>query len=750
MGKSDGVSRREREVAQLVAGGLTNRQIAERLFIAERTAEGHVERIRNKLGFRSRSQIAAWVAGEVPVDVADAQRPGDVPRPLSSLIGRASEVRSTSALIMDTQLVTITGPGGIGKTRLAIEVARNVSQRFPGGASFIELGGVSDGESVPAGVAHALQLTQSGTESAEQQLTRFLTPRKTLVVLDNCEHVAHACARLTEHLLSLSAGLRVLATSREPLGVKGERVIRIEPLSVLPGRDQRSEALELLVQRCRELGAAEPTEDDIHHGLTICQRLDGLPLAIELAAAQSTVLSLSDMAVKVDDLFRYLSSPVRTIAARHQTLQATVDWSYQLLLPEERLAFRRFAVFAGDFDLDAAAALLHEEPAATVPIVGSLIRKSMLAGRDQAARHRRYHMLETLRQFAMDRLNEERETEVATDLWVEYYLRLAQAAFPNLRAEASDSWVRRLDEERDNLNAVLKFLSSRSDDRFVQMVSALGWYWIRGGIRDGYMWTERALEMDNAQGPTRLLLGEVWAWLNWQCNKMDLAEQAVERWLIEARKSADDAHVGRALDTQASILMSRGKPVQPGVWAQAEAHLRRAGANWALALLLNDIGFFRAMKGEAREGLVHIIEGLTLARQVGDGLLLGMIIDSAAWAHVDLGMFDEAASLWAEGLANVRAAPSRWSVPFYLEGFARIARLEQNTELACTLLAAAAGVRDAIGAQSPPNWTEYLQPDIDDITLRLGDATFQARWQEGFAMSATDAVQLALQRFTRA
>jgi hypothetical protein len=355
-------------------------------------------------------------------------------------------------------------------------------------------------------------------------------------------------------------------------------------------------------------------------------------------------------------------------------------------------------------------------------------------------------MLETLRQFAADRLNEEGETKVATNLWIDYYLGLAQAAFPNLRSEASDSWVRRLDEERDNLNATLQFLSSRSDDRFVQMVAALGRYWIRGRLRDGYLWTERAMGVSTAQGQTRLALDEAWTWLTWQSNKMDLATDAAEKWLEHARDSADDAHIGRALNVQAVIRVDRGLSVDPEVWPQAEAHLRRVSASWALALLLNDIGFYRALKGETREGLAQIVEGLALARQVGDDWLVGMIIDSAAWTHVNLGMRDEAASLWAEGIAKIESAADRWVLPNYLEGFARIARLEKDAQLACLLLGAAAGVRDELGAQAPPNWTEYLQQDIDDITSHLGEAAFNARWQEGFAMSAMDAAELALRR----
>jgi hypothetical protein len=279
------------------------------------------------------------------------------------------------------------------------------------------------------------------------------------------------------------------------------------------------------------------------------------------------------------------------------------------------------------------------------------------------------------------------------------------------------------------------------------MVAALGRYWIRGRIRDGYGWTERAVAMDSAQGQTRLALDEAWTWLTWQSNKMDLAEHAGQQWLEHAAESADHAHIGRAMNVRAVIRIDQGLPIDKAVWPTAEKHLKKAGADWAMALLMNDIGFYRSLQGEAREGLAQILEGLSLARQVGDGWLVAMITDSAAWAHADLGMRDEAASLWAEGLANIRSAPDRWVLPNYLEGFARIARLERDPELACVLLAAAAGLRDELGAQAPSNWVEYLQPDVDDVKSRLGEAAFQAGWARGFAMSATDAADMALRRF---
>jgi hypothetical protein len=423
-------------------------------------------------------------------------------------------------------------------------------------------------------------------------------------------------------------------------------------------------------------------------------------------------------------------------------LKATVDWSYQLLLPDDRVAFRRFAVFAGDFDLPAAAAILDREPTATVPVVGSLIRKSMLSGRDQSSGHRRYRMLETLRQFAMERLSEESEGDLARDLWADYYLQLAREALPRMRTAESDAWVHRLDEERDNLNAVLQFLDSRSDVRFVQLVADLGRYWIRGSLRDGYGWTERAMAVAVGEGDTQLRLDEAWTWLTWQANKMDVANDAADAWVEHARKLADDAHIGRALNLRAVISLDRGMPVDPQTWSDAETHLRRAGASWGLALLLNDTGFNAVIAG-SREGIERILEGLAMARKAGDSWLISWLLDSAASAHLDMGMPREAASLWAEGLAKLRLTPDRWILPSYLEGFARMARLEHDPDLAVKLFGAAAGVREEMGAQSPPTLREYLRSDFESLRVQLGDKAFDGDWAAGFRMSIEEAVELA-------
>jgi len=745
------LSRREREVAGLVAEGLSNRQIAERLFISERTAEGHVEQILNKLGFDKRTQIAAWFARGQPhlTRPSTGGQPvrGTLPRFLSSLVGRSRELEIVVGVLGTARLVTITGPGGIGKTRLAAEAAARAESRFRDGCWFVELDSVSEPAAVPSAVAHALQVPQFGASTLDEELAAHLSEREALLVLDNCEHLVEACGQLVEAILSRASRLRVLATSRERLGISGERVMPLEPLPVVDGRGEKADAVELFAQRSRDLGASDWSDADSALAATICERLDGIPLAIELAAAQTPVLSLAGIAERLDDRFRVLRSSAPARTPRHQTLEAAVDWSYQLLAPEEQLAFCRLSVFRGGFELDAAEALLEDDGSrSALDLVGALIRKSLLVPRDEPSGERRYHMLETLREFARQGLESQGEATRIQDRHAQYFLELTEKAFASLRSSESDLWVRRLDLERGNVTATLDFLSSRRDPRFVRMVSALSRYWIRGRVRDGYAWTERAMRSGDPTTTTDLALLEGWAWLTWQSARSGPAFDAMDEMLKRALAVGDDAMAGRALNMIATFRNSSGLQVDPDLWTRAEGHLRRAGEDWPLALLLNDMGWVTSIQGNPAAGLPRISEALEVARRAGDRWLIALILDSVAWAQIELGEVERAVEAWAEGISLMVAAADRFPLPNFLEGFARVARIEGDLARACTLLAAAAAVRGGIGARSLETWTDYMRRDLDPVRAELADADFEACWRSGLAMSAEEAVRFALAR----
>ncbi|HKW58779.1 MAG TPA: LuxR C-terminal-related transcriptional regulator [Candidatus Dormibacteraeota bacterium] len=736
------LSRREREVAALVAEGLSNREIAERLFISERTAEGHVEQIFNKLGFGKRAQVAAWIASGGGAASAETR----LPTPLSSLVGRVDEIASTAASVLEIPLVTLCGAGGIGKTRLAIEVVREIEGRFAGGAWFVELAAITSGQPVATAVGRSLGLSQAGHESAEEQLSRFLSRRRSLVVLDNCEHVIASCAALAERLLTHASGVHILATSREPLSISGERVIRLGPLPLRQTDGKRGDAIELLSQRCQDAGEHEVREEELEDARTICERLDGVPLAIELAAAQAPVLSLHEIAAGLNDRFGLLAHGPRGASARHETLEATVDWSYSLLSDDEKSAFRNLAVFAGGFDLEAASTLLGMDQRHALSIIATLIRKSMLAAHDEPSGRRRFEMLETLREFALARLSERDELLPAQARHAGYYHDMAITSSPQLRTAESSIVAAYLDRNHDNLTVALSHLAHTAPDQFVEMVAALGPYWIRGKLRDGHAWTRQALQCGSAQGKTHLDLLEAWSWLTFQRNDIDSALAAAEDLLDRGTKAGSAFHIGRGINFIAMFRADRGDPVDDDYWRRGETVLRAAGETWALALLINDRGFFRTFNSREAEGLDDLIDALRLARATGDGWLIGFILDSLAWADVQLGRLDEAATLWGESLERLRAGPDMWGIPFNLEGMARIARLEGDCQRSCTLLGAASAIREEQGARPLSSWTQYIEADVAAVRVALPADDFAACWGSGSAMSTEDAVRFAMLR----
>jgi len=392
MGSVIELSRREREVAMLVAEGLTNRQVADRLFIAERTAEGHVEQIRNKLGFTSRSQIAAWVAagaGAGPVHSLEGRRRDNLPKPPGELVGRETESLELAELVARRRgVVTLTGPGGVGKTRLAVHVAALLLEQFPDGVWFVDVAPLRDPDHIAATVARALGLQPLAGRPLVATIAASLEGRSSLLVLDNLEHLIQAAPLLPE-MLGKSPGSAALVTSREALRLYGEQEYPVPPLSVGNG-SRPGPAVELFIARARE------TIPNLGFGLTdltaikrICERLDGLPLAIELAAARVRVLSPAAMLERLEDSLELLISGDRDLPARHRALAATFAWSHELLTAEEQTLFRRLAVFRGGFTMGGAEAVCTGtglEQARIIDLVDSLAAKSLLHRQQTAHR----------------------------------------------------------------------------------------------------------------------------------------------------------------------------------------------------------------------------------------------------------------------------------------------------------------------------------------------------------------------------
>ncbi|HET9682662.1 MAG TPA: NB-ARC domain-containing protein, partial [Gemmatimonadaceae bacterium] len=434
-----------------------------------------------------------------------------IPLQLTSMVGREREIGTVRELLARTRLLTLTGAGGSGKTRLAVEVVAREAQSGLRQGVWVELATVHDAELVEDAVLSALGVTErSSTLPAVEQLAHAIGNRPLLLVLDNCEHLVDACAALADTLLRDCAALRVLATSRAVLGVSGETAWLVPPLSLPEPQDgtpEASESVQLFVERARAVKSTFVLTDENRASVVqICRQLDGLPLALELAAARLRALTTKQIADRLDDRFRLLTTGNRAALPRHQTLRAAIDWSHDLLDARERLLLARLSAFGGGFTLEAAEQVCGGEglpPADVLDLVAELVEKSLVQMRE-ADDTARYRLLETVRQYGAERLAERGETEVMQRRHAEFFFALAMEAEPHLSTTTRPAWVRRLRHELDNLRQALTWSREHDEEMHVRLVGMLHWFWFSTGQwPEARQWLRSALTLPAGQRPTR-------------------------------------------------------------------------------------------------------------------------------------------------------------------------------------------------------------------------------------------------------
>src|SRR5919202_492349 len=413
----------------------------------------------------TQSQIVAF-----PRSLEEEERPShNLPLELTSFIGREREIAEVKRLLLlegKDRLLTLTGPGGCGKTRLALKVAFEVVQEFEDGVWLVELSSLSDPDLVPQAVAFALGVREAPERSLTEVLTEHLKSKKMLLVLDNCEHVIDACAALADALLRACPELRILATSREALSIAGEATWLVPPLSLPdpehppPVEDLAGyEAVRLFLERAAAVSSRfELTERNAPAVAQVCRRVDGMPLAIELAAARARVLSVEQIASRLEDSFRLLATDSRTALPRQRTLRATIGWSHELLSQEEQALFRRLSVFAGGFALEAAEGVcagVGIERDGVLDLLTHLVDKSLLLVAQQGGEEARYRVLETVRQYGAEKLKESGDEPEIRRRHADFFLKLAEEAEPGLMGPEQGEWLERLEQEHGNLRAAL-------------------------------------------------------------------------------------------------------------------------------------------------------------------------------------------------------------------------------------------------------------------------------------------------------
>jgi predicted ATPase/class 3 adenylate cyclase/DNA-binding CsgD family transcriptional regulator len=558
-----------------------------------------------------------------PLRVAKAVIFQHLPVQFTSFIGRDKQLTQVRELLGENRLVTLTGAGGAGKTRLAIEVASQGSGeigRFPQGVWYVDLAPITDPDVVPIAVARAFELPDQPGRSTMDALLRFVRDRQMLVVLDNCEHLLDATAELVVALLGAAPGLTFLATSREAIGVAGELGWRVPSLSLA------DEAIELFADRARHARSDFTLTDDNAATVgEICARLDGLPLAIELAAARVRALSLTEIVESLHDRFRLLTGGARTAVRRQQTLRASVDWSHALLTEPERVLFRRLAAFLGSFDLDAAQTVAGGGDVQRYQVLDQLtllVDKSLVVTDDSRGRTR-YRLLETVRQYALEKLGESGEADAVRARHRDHYTALAAV----LDAPADIDYEQRIEQadlEIDNLRAAFGWSRENSDiELALALASSLQPLWqSRGRLREGLTWFDTALADDNAQHPevapvvrSRALadcaaLG-LWAGA---ANSRDQAQRA----LVIARELEDPAQLARALTACGYVASYFDSAAAQAYLAEAVGLARDSGDRWRLSQILGAQTVAAFAAGEPVATRAAAEEGRDLADAIGD------------------------------------------------------------------------------------------------------------------------------------
>jgi predicted ATPase/class 3 adenylate cyclase/DNA-binding CsgD family transcriptional regulator len=542
-----------------------------------------------------------------------------LPAQFTSFVGRDAEIEDVRQILADNRLVTLTGAGGVGKTRLAVQVAAEIAGGFGGGAWLVDLAPITDPDLVAVAVIRALGLPDQQGSSTMDMLLRFVGDRRMLLVLDNCEHLLDACAALVVGLQVGCPAVTVLATSREPIGVAGEVSWRVPSLSLADA------AIELFADRARRVRPDfRLTDANAAIAAEICRRLDGVPLAIELAAARVRVLSLTEIRDSLHDRFRLLTGGARTAVRRQQTLRASVDWSHALLTEPERVVFARLAVFMGGFNLGAAEAVAGDgdvERFQVLDLLTLLVDKSLVVA-ETASGPTRYRLLETVRQYALEKLGESGRADTVRARHRDYYTALA-AMLDTPAATGHEQRLEQADTEIDNLRAAFAWSCENSDIGVAsQLASSLQPLWLaRGRIREGLAWFDAALTDQNADPSevapavrARALADK--AMLNAHMGATDSMEQAL-RALAIAREVDDPALLLRALTACGCIAVYDPDVAQP-YFAEATGLARSIGDGWRLNQILTWQAFGSVIVGDPIAIRAAAEEGRDLAVAIGD------------------------------------------------------------------------------------------------------------------------------------
>ena len=687
----------------------------------------------------------------------------NLPLQLTRFVGRESEQAELLQLLEVERLVTLTGTGGIGKSRLAVELSGSLIHSYRDGVWLVELASLQESDLVVQSISEQVGV-RAETGTAEQALLEFLRGRQLLLVLDNCEHLIQACASITEAILRTCPAVQILATSREPLHIAGETSWRVPPLSVPDAARHASrqlleaEAVRLFADRAQASAGLVVNAANAESVAKICQQLDGIPLAIELAAARARVLSVEQIASRLDNRFRLLIGGGRTAPLRQQTLRAAIDWSYELLSTAEQRMLGWLSVFAGGFTLEAAerACATESTPAEDVfDLLARLVDKSLVQAEPGSGGQLRYRLLESVRAYAHEQLLAGGDAAMAARRHCAYYAELAQQAEKHLLwGSGALDWLARLDREMPNLRAALAWSLSEGGEpgMALKLAGQLGHYWYtRADRAEGRAWLKCALAHAASGNSTDAAWALLWAGgLAHGQTDYENAAVLIAQALGAFERLDDPRGIGWALSFLGHIARARAELTRAATYLeQAIAAFRGIDDEISVILPLGALGFTVGMLGDQVLATRLLDDSVTIARKAGSNGRLAITSIYLGQVACMQGQTASAEAAFAEGLRLFQGWDSAWGMAECLEGLAVVAGLEGRFERAARLLGAAARLRESIGAPAHPVDRADHERTVAASLAGLGQSAYDAAWRAGLSMSLDDVISSAVAPETR-